>query len=68
VKSTTNQSVLTGDSQGGSSGTWKAEAYSLTLTGSDGTVMRKIAFPYFEDAKSAKPERVYFGGLLMKRQ
>ena len=68
VKGTTSQSVVSAGSQGTSTGTWKAEAYSLTLTGSDGTVTRRIAFPYFEDDKSALPARLYFGGLLLKRQ
>ncbi len=67
VASARSGSVTTG-SQGGSTGTWKAEVYSLTLTGSDGTVMRKIAFPYFDNDKSPLPGRLYFGGLLLKRE
>ena len=68
VKGTASQSLLEGGSQGTTTGTWKAESYSLTLTGSDGTVTRRIAFPYYDDDKSPLPGRLYFGGLLLKRQ
>ncbi len=67
ARSTSSGSTVTTGSQGGSTGTWKMEDYALTLTGSDGTVMRRIAFPYFADEKSPLPERLYFGGLLLKR-
>ena len=55
VTGTTSKSVLEGSSQGTTTGTWKSESYSLVLTGSDGSVTRKIAFPYFEDDKSPLP-------------
>lgn len=68
VKGTTNESVVSASSQGSTTGTWKTESYSLILTGSDGIVTRRIAFPYFEDDKSPMPSRIYFGGLLLKRE
>ena len=68
VKGTTNESVISGSSQKSSNGTWKTESYSLTLSDSDGRITRRIAFPYFEDDKSPMPSRIYFGGLLLKRE
>lgn len=68
VKAATEQSEIAAGSQGKSSGTWKAEAYSIVLTGTDGTVTRLIAFPYFEDDKAPLPSRIYLGGLLLKRK
>ena len=48
-------------------GTWKAASYSITLTGSDGTLTRKIAFPFFEDSKGGEATQLFYGGVLMKK-
>jgi hypothetical protein len=51
--------TLTG-AAGGITGTWNAEGYALTLTASDGSTKRAVAFPF--DGK------FYFDGILWSKQ
>jgi len=62
--STLKAGELGAGAQSSANGTWKAEGYALTLTGSDGKTIRKLAFPY-DDAKT---RRIYFGGTMYKRR
>ena len=51
-----------------SKGRWQWSGYLLTLTDDNGAVLRRIVFP-FDDGKTAvKDDRMYFGGLMYKRQ
>jgi hypothetical protein len=67
VKGATSQSVLTGGATGSNAGTWKADGYTIILTGANGTPERKMAFPWSDDDKDP-PNRLYLGGTLLKRQ
>lgn len=68
AKSTTSASTVTSGGQSGTTGKWKASDYSLTLTSSDGTAMRKIAFPYDDEKTPVTPDYMYFGGTMYKRK
>jgi len=54
--------------QGAASGRWQLDGYSLQLTDESGAVIRRIAFPYDDPATPIRPDRLFFGGLLYKRQ
>ncbi len=52
----------------GSQGRWELSGLSLILTAESGKVFRGIVFPY-DDAKTpAKPDRMFFGGLMYKKR
>lgn len=68
VGSTSQTTRLSAGSSGATTGTWSASAFSLTLTDSAGTVLRRIAFPYDDDKTPLKPDRIFFGGIMYKRQ
>ncbi len=68
VSSNSGASELSAGSTGGSKGSWELNGFSLTLTADTGVVFRGIAFPY-DDAKTpVKPDRMFFGGLMYKKQ
>lgn len=68
VKGATSRSVLTGGATGGEAGTWKADGYTIILTGANGGAAgRKMAFPWSDYDKNP-PNRLYLGGTLLKRQ
>ncbi len=50
--------------QGGTSGKWELEDYTLTLTSADGKTYSGVAFPYHDGANP----RVFFNGILYKRE
>lgn len=68
AKSTTSASTVTSGGQSGTTGRWKVSDYSLTLTSSDGTALRKIAFPYDDEKTPVTPDYMYFGGTMYKRK
>lgn len=68
VQSTTSESVVDAGAQGGSDGKWEIDGYSLVLTGADGNAQRAIAFPYDDKETPVYPDRMYFGGIMYKRQ
>jgi hypothetical protein len=49
--------------QGGTSGRWELDDYTLTLTSDDGKTYSGVAFPYHDGSKP----RVFFNGILYKR-
>ena len=51
---------------GGSTGRWELTGMSLVLTDTSGAVIRRIVFPYDDEATPVKPDRMFFGGLLYK--
>lgn len=68
LSATSAMTQLSAGATGGSSGTWKAEAYSVTLTDENGRDYRALAFPYDSSDKPGPPSHLFFGGLLYKRQ
>lgn len=65
--SKTQRDVAQSASSGTSTGTWKTDGYTLVLT-SGGTTERKMAFPWKDDDKLPSNNRLYLGGLMLKRQ
>lgn len=53
---------------GETAGRYRIEGLTLVLTEQDGSERRDIAFPFGEGAEPAKPDYIYFGGWLLKRQ
>lgn len=49
-------------------GRWKLAAYSLTLEAESGLTLRRFAFPDDDDRTVVKPDRIFFGGEMLKRQ
>lgn len=68
VESETSESHLSSASQGGSTGTWKIEGYSLVLTYADGNTVRSMAFPYDDAETPVYPDRLFVGGTMYARQ
>lgn len=67
--STTESSrVSAGAVDGGSTGTWRIAGYSLLLADTQGNVFRRIAFPYDDESTPLKPDRIFFGGMMYKKQ
>jgi hypothetical protein len=52
---------------GASTGTWRSDAYSLTLTDAAGRAYRSIMFPYDDGTTPGTPDRLFFAGILYKR-
>ncbi|MBI3827890.1 MAG: hypothetical protein HY291_00120 [Planctomycetes bacterium] len=67
VSGETGQSKLEGGATGATTGTWKLEGFTLTLDGG-GKSVRRIAFPFDDDATPIKPDWMFFGGLLYKKK
>ncbi|MDO8544788.1 MAG: hypothetical protein Q7S40_30460 [Opitutaceae bacterium] len=69
IGSTTKESrVSVGSTGGGSTGTWRLAGHSLLLTDGEGNVFRRIAFPYDDTSTPIKPDRIFFGGMMYKKQ
>lgn len=69
VGTTTQSSQMSvGQVDAGSTGTWRLSDYSLLLSDSNGNVYRRIAFPYDDSKTPLKPDRIFFGGLMYKKQ
>jgi hypothetical protein len=49
-------------------GTWELQGYSLVLTDSQGHSLRRIAFPDDDSRTVLKPDRMFFGGWMLRRQ
>ena len=68
-------SVATGDTgsdsrvtaAGAATGRYQIDGLTLTLTAADGAQTRGVAFPFGTSADAARPDYIYFNGLLMKR-
>lgn len=66
---TTGSSRLSaGGVDAGSTGTWRVSGYSLLLADTRGNVFRRIAFPYDDESTPLKPDRIFFGGMMYKKQ
>jgi len=59
--------LSTGDNDA-SKGRWQLSGYSLILTDEKGAVLRRIIFPSDDEKKAVKPDRMFFGGMIYKRQ
>jgi hypothetical protein len=62
-----NASRVSVGGTGASTGRWQLSGMSLILTDANGTVLRRIVFPYDDDTTPLKPDRMFFGGILYKR-
>ena len=58
---------LTGSAEGGTSGKWEVDGYSLILTDGSGTQYRGIAFPYDDEKTPVNPDWFFFGGTMYRR-
>jgi hypothetical protein len=63
VTSRSTESVASAGAEAGSSGTWKRDDYTLTLTWGDGRTLRGITFPYHD----GKSQRLFFAGTMYKK-
>jgi hypothetical protein len=68
LQTTGARSQLAAGGQGATSGRWRTEGYSLLLTDQGGTVLRGIAFPYDDEKTAVYPDRLFFGGIMYRRQ
>lgn len=69
IGNTTESSrVSAGAVDAGSTGTWRIAGYSLILADTQGNVFRRIAFPYDDESTPLKPDRIFFGGMMYKKQ
>jgi hypothetical protein len=50
------------------SGRWELAGLSLTLTAESGITVRRFAFPDDDRRTVVNPDRLYFGGLILRRQ
>jgi hypothetical protein len=55
-------------SSGTATGKWRLDGYSLVLTDSKGTSLRRLAFAYDDEATTQKPDRLFFGGLMYQKR
>jgi hypothetical protein len=64
VKGSTDQTTLKGGATGGgTTGTWSLNGFIMTLKGSDGKTLNRIAFPF---DGGDKIKRMYLGGTMYK--
>ncbi len=49
-------------------GTWELRGYSLVLTDTQGHSLRRIAFPDDDTRTVIKPDRMFFGDWMLRRQ
>lgn len=49
-------------------GTWELRGYSLVLTDGNGRSLRRFAFPDDDARTVIKPDRMFFGGWMLRRQ
>lgn len=49
-------------------GRWELAGYSLTLKAEAGLAVRRFAFPDDDERTVVKPDRIFFGGEMLKRQ
>jgi hypothetical protein len=49
-------------------GRWKLAGHSLTLEAESGLTLRRFAFPDDDDRTVVRPDRLFFGGEMLKRQ
>ncbi|MBL9212798.1 MAG: hypothetical protein JNL92_20220 [Opitutaceae bacterium] len=49
-------------------GRWELREFSLTLTADSGVVVRRFAFPDDDRRTVVNPDRLFFGGMILKRQ
>lgn len=68
VQGTTDQSTLSAGASGATTGNWTLDSYTITLTGSDGKTLRMIAFPYDDEKTPLKPDWMFFGGMMYRKQ
>ena len=64
----TSASQVSVGGSGAATGKWELTGLSLTLIDASGTTIRRIAFPYDDEATPVKPDRMFFGGILYKKQ
>jgi hypothetical protein len=57
-----SRTTVSAGAQGGTSGKWDLDDYTLTLTSDDGKTYSGVAFPYHDGSKP----RVFFNGILYK--
>ena len=60
--------IQPGGATGVTTGTWKAEGYTITLTENGGQPQRHMAFPWKDDNALPLPNRLYLGGTMINRQ
>jgi hypothetical protein len=68
VQGATEKTTLESGATGATSGKWKLSSYSISLTTSDGKILRRIAFPYDDTDTAIKPDYIFFGGLMLKKK
>lgn len=64
LSSDSARTSVSAGAQGGTSGKWELEDYTLTLTSADGKTYSGVAFPYHDGSSP----RVFFNGILYKRE
>ena len=62
-----NESRLSAGAEGGTSGKWELDGYSLTLTDTKGNQVRGIAFPYDDEKTPENPDHFFFAGTMYRR-
>lgn len=67
VSARSEGSTLSGGSSSAANGRWQADEYSLVLTDRSGAVTRRIAFPYDDPDTPVYPDRLLFGGIMLKK-
>lgn len=67
IQSESDESVASAGSSGATSGRWRLDGYTLTLTYGDGKVVRSICFPFDDEKTPVFPDRFYFGRTLYKK-
>lgn len=68
VEATGSEAILTAAAEEGTTGSWKLEGFTMTLTAKDGKAIRHICFPFDDTDTPIKPDRIFFGGMLYKKQ
>lgn len=67
VSGDTAATKLYAGANGGTAGSWQADAYSIALTDADGRVFRAIAFPYSVGETAGPSDHLFFAGIMYKR-
>jgi hypothetical protein len=65
---TGNTAARLASSTESTSGRWELTGFSLTLTAESGIAVRRFAFPDDDRRTVVSPDRLYFGGQILKRQ
>lgn len=68
MTSTSNGTQARVGGQSEASGRWSLDGFILQLSGSDGTTVQHIAFPFDDEKTPIYPDRLFVGGTMYKRQ